>query len=158
MIFLRIRKFWMLCKRALVYTCKVFPILEMEDTMMPSGFMIVWQDLELSWRMLQMVTVDSPASFWWLETETPPEAGSKTLALPRHFRILKPISSTDQSILITLLVPIFMFLLSLLSRVIFHYNQLVLLKVGWCKLQTERLVLIEMIMSRWLKLFGQFIW
>lgn len=119
MIFLRIRKFWMLCKRALVYTCKVFPILEMEDTMMPSGFMIVWQDLELSWRMLQMVTVDSPASFWWLETETPPEAGSKTLALPRHFRILKPKSSTDQSILITLLVPIFMFLL---SRVIFHYN------------------------------------
>lgn len=29
------------CNSAVVDTCKVFPILEMEDTMMPSGFMIV---------------------------------------------------------------------------------------------------------------------
>lgn len=97
------------CNSAVVDTCKVFPILEMEDTMMPSGFMIVWQDLELSWRMLQMVTVDSPASFWWFETETPPEAGSTTLALPRHFRILKPNLSTVQSILIALLQSILIF-------------------------------------------------
>ena len=70
-------------------TCKLSPILEMEDTIMPSGFMMVWHDLELSRSMLQMVTVDSPASFWWLETDTPPVAGKTTLALPRHFRILK---------------------------------------------------------------------
>jgi hypothetical protein len=60
----------------------------MDETITPSGFMIVWHDFELSLRILQIVTVPSPASFWWLETETPPVEGSTTFVIPRHFLIL----------------------------------------------------------------------